>query len=160
MVPREHALVASIQALGRMITTVSAAIAFLYVALAPLCAPADTHEEVLFRITLTIIAPTLIYLASRILLIETSRTEAFRLLFNLKNTNRFESRRSTEKNDECGSAPTISRKRCWHLRAIVVLHTLIGIVTAGTLMEQCNTAVGEWYQKVTSTSADGDSTGT
>ena len=160
VVPREHALVASIQALGRMITTVSAAIAFLYVALAPLCAPADTHEEVLFRITLTIIAPTLIYLASRILLIETSRTEAFRLLFNLKNTNRFESRRSTKKNDKCGSAPTISRKRRWHLRAIVVLHTLIGIVTAGTLMEQCNTAVGEWYQKVTSTSADGDSTGT
>ena len=96
----------------------------------------------------------------RILLIEASKTEAFRLLLNLKKTNRFESRRSTEKDDERDSAPTISRKHRWQLRAIVVLHTLIGIVTAGTLMEQCNTAVGTWYQKATSPSTGENSTGT
>jgi len=158
--PREHALVASTQALGRTITTISAAIAFLYVALAPLRAPADTHEEALFCGVFIFITFALIYLACRILLIEASKTEALRLLSNLKKTNRFESRRSTDKNDERGSAPVISRKHRWQLRAIVVLHTLIGIVTAGTLMEQCNTAVGKWYQEVTSPSTGKNSTGT
>ena len=158
--PREHALVASTQALGRTITTISAAIAFLYVALAPLRAPADTHEEALFCGVFIFITFALIYLACRILLIEASKTEALRLLSNLKKTSRFESRRSTDKNDERGSAPTISRKHRWQLRAIVVLHTLIGIVTAGTLMEQCNTAVGKWYQEVTSPSTGKNSTGT
>ena len=158
--PREHALVASTQALGRTITTISAAIAFLYVALAPLRAPADTHEEALFCGVFIFITFALIYLACRILLIEASKTEALRLLSNLKKTNRFESRRSTDKNDERGSAPVISRKHRWQLRAIVVLHTLIGIATAGTLMEQCNTAVGKWYQEVTSPSTGKNSTGT
>ena len=160
MAPREHALVASTQALGRTITTVSAAIAFLYVALAPLRAPADTHEEALFCGVFIFITFALIYLACRILLIEASKTEALRLLSNLKKTNRFESRRSTDKNDERGSVPVISRKHRWQLRAIVVLHTLIGIVTAGTLMEQCNTAVGKWHQEVTSPSTGKNSTGT
>ena len=158
--PREHALVASTQALGRTITTVSAAIAFLYAALAPLRAPADTHEEALFCGVFIFITFALIYLACRILLIEASKTEALRLLSNLKKTNRFGSRCSTDKNDERGSAPTISSKHRWQLRAIVVLHTLIGIVTAGTLMEQCNTAVGKWYQEVTSPNAGENSTGT
>ena len=158
--PREHALVASTQALGRTITTVSAAIAFLYAALAPLRAPADTHEEALFCGVFIFITFALIYLACRILLIEASKTEALRLLSNLKKTNRFGNRCSTDKNDERGSAPTISSKHRWQLRAIVVLHTLIGIVTAGTLMEQCNTAVGKWYQEVTSPSTGKNSTGT
>ena len=150
MVPREHALVASTQALGRAITTISAVIAFLYITLVPLRTPADTHEEALFCGVFTFIAFTLIYLACRILFIEVSKTEAFRLLLNLEKTNRFESQRSIEKDDERGSAPTISRKHHWRLRAIVVLHTLISIVTAGTLMEQCNNAVGTWYHKATS----------
>ena len=158
--PREHALVADNQALGRTITTASAAFAFLYVTLAPLCAPADTHEEALFCGVFIFITFALIYLACRILLIEASKTEALRLLSNLKKTNRFGSRCSTDKNDERGSAPTISSKHRWQLRAIVVLHTLIGIVTAGTLMEQCNTAVGKWYQEVTSPNAGENSTGT
>ncbi len=157
--PREHALVASTQALGRTITTISAAIAFLYVALAPLRAPADTHEEALFCGVFIFITFALIYLACRILLIEFSKSEALRLLLNLKRTNRFGSRRSTEKDYERDSAPTISCKRRWQLRAIVVLHTLISIVTAGALMEQCNTAVGTWYQKATSPNTDENSTG-
>ena len=158
--PREHALVASTQALGRTITTISAAIAFLYVALAPLRAPADTHEEALFCGVFIFITFALIYLACRILLIEFSKSEALRLLLNLKRTNRFGSRRSTEKDYERDSAPTISCKRRWQLRAIVVLHTLISIVTAGALMEQCNNAVGTWYQKVTSPSTGENGTGT
>jgi len=158
--PREHALVASTQALGRTITTISAAIAFLYVALAPLRAPADTHEEALFCGVFIFITFALIYLACRILLIEASKTEAFRLLSNLKKTNQFENWRSTDKNDERRSTPTIPRKHRWQLRAIVVLHTLIGIATVGTLMEQCNTSVGKWYQEVTSPSTDKNSTGT
>ena len=156
--PREHALVARTQILGRTVTTASAAIALLYVALAPLHAPADAHEEALFHIALIAIVPALIYLALRILLIEDSKTEASRLLSNLEKTNRFESWRSTKKDDERSSAPTISRKHHWQLRAIVVLHTLISIVTAGTLMEQCNTAVGTWYHKATSSSADKNNT--
>lgn len=158
--PREHPLVARTQAFGRTTAIVSAAFAFLYIILAPLCAPADTYEEALFFSAFMSIMSALIYLACRILLIEASKTEAFRLLLNLKKTNRFESRRSTEKDDERDSAPTISRKHRWQLRAIVVLHTLIGIVTAGTLMEQCNTAVGTWYQKATSPSTGENSTGT
>ena len=153
--PREHALVADDQVFDRTITTASAVIAFLYTILAPLHAPADAHEGAIFCSIFTFTAFTLTYLAFRILLIEASKTEALRLLSNLKKTNRFESRRSTDKNDERGSAPTIPRKHRWQLRAIVVLHTLIGIVTAGTLMEQCNTAVGKWYQKATSSSTDG-----
>jgi len=158
--PREHALVADNQALGRTITTASAAFAFLYVTLAPLCAPADTHEEALFCGVFIFITFALIYLACRILLIEFSKSEALRLLLNLKRTNRFGSRRSTEKDYERDSAPTISCKRRWQLRAIVVLHTLISIVTAGALMEQCNNAVGTWYQKVTSPSTGENGTGT
>ena len=158
--PREHALVADDQVFDRTITTASAIIAFLYTILAPLHAPADAHEGAIFCSIFTFTAFTLTYLACRILLIEASKTEALRLLSNLKKTNRFESRRSTDKNDERGSAPTISRKHRWQLRAIVVLHTLIGIVTAGTLMDQCNTAVGKWYQEVTSPSTGKNSTGT
>ena len=158
--PREHALVADDQVFDRTITTISAAIAFLYATLAPLRAPADTHEETLFCGVFMFTTFALIYRACRILLIEASKTEAFRLLSNLKKTNQFESWRSTDKNDERRSTPTIPRKRRWQLRAIVVLHTLIGIATAGTLMEQCNTAVGKWYQEVTSPSTDKNSTGT
>ena len=153
--PREHALVADDQVFDRTITTASAVIAFLYTILAPLHAPADAHEGAIFCSIFTFTAFTLTYLAFRILLIEASKTEALRLLSNLKKTNRFESRCSTDKNDERGSAPTISPKHRWQLRAIVVLHTLISIVTAGALMEQCNTAVGTWYQKATSSSTDG-----
>ena len=156
--PREHALVADNQALGRTITTASAAFAFLYVTLAPLCAPAGARERTLFYTALAPLALALAYLASRILLIEVSKSEALRLLLNLKRTNRFRSRRSTEKDDERGSAPTISCKHRWQLRAIVVLHTLISIATAGALMEQCNNAVRTWYQKATSSSADKNST--
>lgn len=158
--PREHALVAHTQASGRTIAIISAISAFLYTVLAPLCAPAGAHEEALFFIVFTLIMSALIYLACRILLIEASKTEAFRLLLNLEKTNRFESQRSTEKDDERSFAPTISRKYRWQLRAIVVLHTLIGIATAGTLMEQCNTAVEKWYQKATSPSTGENSTGT
>ena len=158
--PREHALVAHTQASGRTIAIISAILAFLYTVLAPLCAPAGAHEEALFFIVITLIMSALIYLACRILLIEASKTEAFRLLLNLEKTNRFESQRSTEKDDERSFAPTISRKYRWQLRAIVVLHTLIGIATAGTLMEQCNTAVEKWYQKATSPSTGENSTGT
>ena len=158
--PREHALVADDQVFDRTITTASAVIAFLYTILAPLHAPADAHEGAIFCSIFTFTAFTLTYLACRILLIEASKTEALRLLSNLKKTSRFESRRSTDKNDERGSAPAISRKHRWQLRAIVVLHTLIGILTAGTLMEQCNTAVGKWYQEVTSPSTGKNSTGT
>ena len=153
--PREHALVADNQALGRTITTASAAFAFLYVTLAPLCAPAGARERTLFYTALAPLVLALAYLASRILLIEVSKSEALRLLLNLKRTNRFGSLRSTEKDDERGSAPTISCKHRWQLRAIVVRHTLISIATAGALMEQCNTAVGTWYQKATSSSTDG-----
>ena len=155
--PREHALVAHTQAFGRTIAIISAIFAFLYTVLAPLCAPADTHEEVLFFSIFMLIMSALIYLACRILLIEASKTEAFRLLSNLEKANRFESWRPTEKDDEHSSAPTISRKRRWQLRAIVVLHTLISIVTAGTLMGQYNIAVEKWYKKATSSSADGNS---
>lgn len=155
--PREHALVAHTQAFGRTIAIISAIFAFLYTALAPLCAPAGAHEEALFFIVFMFIMSALIYLACRILLIEASKTEAFRLLLNLEKTNRFENWRSTEKDDEHGSAPTISRKRRWQLRAIVALHTLISIVTAGTLMGQYNIAVEKWYKKATSSSADGNS---
>ena len=150
--PREHALIASTQAFGRTIAIVSAVFAFLYIILAPLRTPADTHEEALFCGVFMFIMSALIYLACRILLIEFSKSEALRLLLNLKRTNRFGSRRSTEKDYERDSAPTISCKRRWQLRAIVVLHTLIGIATAGTLMEQCNTAVEKWHQKATSPS--------
>lgn len=155
--PREHALVAHTQASGRTIAIISAIFAFLYTVLAPLCAPAGAHEEALFFIVFMFIMSALIYLACRILLIEASKTEAFRLLLNLEKTNRFENWRSTEKDDEHGSAPTISRKRRWQLKAIVVLHTLISIVTAGTLMGQCNIAVEKWYKKATSSSVDGNS---
>lgn len=155
--PREHALVAHTQASGRTIAIISAIFAFLYTVLAPLCAPAGAHEEALFFIVFMLIMSALIYLACRILLIEASKTEAFRLLLNLEKTNRFENWRSTEKDDEHGSAPTISRKRRWQLKAIVVLHTLISIVTAGTLMGQCNIAVEKWYKKATSSSVDGNS---
>jgi len=158
--PREHALVADNQSLGRTITTASAAFAFLYVTLAPLCIPAGARERTLFYTALALLAFALAYLAFRILLIEVSKSEALRLLLNLKRTNRFGSQRSTDKNDERGSAPTISPKHRWQLRAIVVLHTLISIVTAGALMEQCNTAVGTWYQKATSPNAGENSTGT
>ena len=158
--PREHALVADNQALGRTITTASAALAFLYVTLAPLCAPAGARERTLFYTVLALLMLALAYLASRILLIEVSKSEALRLLLNLKRTNRFGSRRSTEKDYERGSAPTISCKHRWQLRAIVVLHTLISIVTAGALMERCNNAAGTWYQNATSPSTDKNSTGT
>ena len=150
--PREHALIASTQAFGRTIAIVSAVFAFLYIILAPLRTPADTHEEALFCGVFMFIMSALIYLACRILLIEASKTEAFRLLSNLKKTNRFESQCSTEKDNKRSFAPTIPRKYRWQLRAIVVLHTLIGIATAGTLMEQCNTAVEKWHQKATSPS--------
>jgi len=158
--PREHALVADNQSLGRTITTASAAFAFLYVTLAPLCIPAGARERTLFYTALALLAFAPAYLAFRILLIEVSKSEALRLLLNLKRTNRFGSQRSTDKNDEHGSAPIISPKHRWQLRAIVVLHTLISIVTAGALMEQCNTAVGTWYQKATSPNAGENSTGT
>ena len=106
--PREHALVADNQSLGRTITTASAAFAFLYVTLAPLCTPAGARERTLFYTALALLAFALAYLAFRILLIEVSKSEALRLLLNLKRTNRFGSRRSTDKNDERGSTPTIS----------------------------------------------------
>ena len=84
--PREHALVAHTQAFGRTIAIISAIFVFLYTVLAPLCAPADTHEEVLFFSIFMLIMSVLIYLACRILLIEASKTEAFRLLSNLEKT--------------------------------------------------------------------------
>jgi hypothetical protein len=148
--PREHALVAETQALGRTITTISAAITFLYVTIIPLHTSLNTCEGILFCVTSTFLVFTLAYLMCRIVLIEASRVEALRLLSNLDNTHRFQSRRCSTQNNDQNTTPIISRKYRRRLLFIGIRHTLIGLATSGTLREQLSVTVEKWYRKAIS----------
>lgn len=148
--PREHALVAETQALGRTITTISAAITFLYVTITPLHTSLNTCEGTLFCTTSIFLIFTLTYLTCRIVLIEASRVEALRLLSNLDNTHRFQSRRCSTQNNDQNTMPIISRKHRRRLLLIGIRHTLIGLATSGTLREQLSVTVEKWYRKATS----------